>query len=73
MNKRTAVVDFNKCKPEECAPEDGKCAAAAACKRGIMQQEAPFEAPMVFPEDMCMACSDCKLACPLGAVSVIRK
>lgn len=73
MPKATAIVDYDKCHPDQCAPDTGICPAARACKRGIMQQEEPYDAPMVFPPDMCLGCSDCGLACPLGAVRVVAR
>ena len=71
MPKRTAVVDYDRCKPEECAPEDGVCPAVAACTHNILTQEAPYEGPFAFPPDMCQGCSDCARACPLNAIRLI--
>jgi len=68
MPKQTAVVDYEVCRPERCAPEDGLCAAARACRRNLLVQEQAYEAPFVFPADMCQGCSDCIRACPLDAI-----
>lgn len=71
MPKRTALVDYDKCKPNECAPDDGLCPAARACTHGIMIQEAAYEEPMVFPPNMCQGCGDCARACPLDAMRMM--
>lgn len=68
--KSFAMVDYETCNPEECDPENGKCAAAKACTYKVMKQiDGEFEPPMVF-QDMCMGCWDCIEACPLGAVAI---
>ena len=62
------VVDLGKCRPAECAPETGVCAASVACDHKVMKQiDGPFEPPAVF-QDLCLTCADCVNACPLGAV-----
>ena len=71
MPKRTAIVNYDRCRPDECAPDDGVCPALKACTRNILTQEAPYEAPFVFPPDMCQGCSDCTRACPLNAIRVV--
>lgn len=64
-----ALIDLGICHPEKCDPEQGICAAVAACSRKVIKQiDGPFELPMLF-HDACMACSDCIEACPLGAIS----
>jgi len=68
MAKQIAVVIHRECHPEQCAPEDGICPAGRVCKRGILEQEAPGESPMLMSSDMCQACGDCARACPLQAI-----
>ena len=68
MRKRFAMIDYEKCSPEDCNPGPGVCLALKACKRDILQQEAAHETPMVVFMDMCQGCSDCVRACPLGAI-----
>ena len=71
MAKRTALIDYEKCAPEQCSPETGICPAVAVCTRGILTQEAAFEEPEIFPPSMCQGCSACLRACPLGAIRLL--
>ena len=70
MPGKMALVDFNKCRPEEC--DNGVCAAALACTRKLLVQEAPYEAPMPNPA-LCRACGDCVRACPAKAIQIIKQ
>jgi len=70
MQKKLALVLFNKCKPELCDPETGLCPAVASCKKDILLQEDPFDEPMLFPSSMCVGCGDCVKSCPLAAIVV---
>ena len=65
--KKTALVDYNKCHPEEC--NNGVCNAAQACTLKLLRQEAPFDIPMPDPFS-CRACGDCIKACPLKAIQL---
>ncbi len=67
MLGKIAMVDFNKCRPEECG--NGICKAAPACERKLLKQETAFEAPMTNPS-ICRACGDCLRACPLNAIQI---
>ena len=68
--KEFALVDYETCKPDDCSPGDGICAAVEACTHKVIKQlDGVFEPPMVF-QDMCMGCWDCIEACPLAAVSI---
>ncbi len=68
--KTFAMVDYDSCNPNQCDPENGKCAAAAACSHKVLKQiDGPFEPPIVF-QDLCMGCWDCIEACPLGAMEM---
>ncbi|MBN1370035.1 MAG: 4Fe-4S binding protein [Dehalococcoidaceae bacterium] len=67
MPAKTAIIDFNRCRPDECS--DGVCPAALACRRKILVQEKPGEIPMVNPA-ICRSCSDCVRACPLNAIKI---
>ncbi|MBN2493156.1 MAG: 4Fe-4S binding protein [Deltaproteobacteria bacterium] len=60
-----AWVDYQLCKPERCA--DGICPAVKICKRKILLQDAPYEAPYRLSE-MCTGCGECVPICPLGAI-----
>jgi translation initiation factor RLI1 len=64
-----ALVDYNRCHPEQC--QNGVCLAAQACTRKMLRQEVPFEAPMPDPF-MCKGCSDCARACPLKAITIVK-
>ena len=67
MPSKIAMVDFNKCQPEQC--ENGMCLAAKACDKKLMKQLEPYEPPMTHAS-MCKACSDCVKACPFDAISM---
>ena len=69
MGKR-AYVDFQKCTPIECHRARGMCGASAACRRRLLEQEAPDEPPMLFAAAYCVGCGDCVGACPISAVSI---
>jgi translation initiation factor RLI1 len=68
--KKSAVVDLNLCDPHKCNPENGKCIPAGACTHGIMEQEEPFEPPILLSETLCVGDGDCVKACPLKAVKI---
>jgi translation initiation factor RLI1 len=68
MAGKLALVNYRKCDPERC--EGGICAAALACSRKLLRQEAPYEVPMTDPFT-CRGCGDCVLACPLNAIEVV--
>lgn len=67
MPSKMATVDFQKCRPGQCA--GGKCPAVAACPRHLIRQEDPYDPPMMNPA-ICQGCRDCARACPLGAISI---
>ena len=70
MPSKIALIEFEKCHPEKCG--DGICAAAAACPRKLMKQEAPYEIPLPSPS-ICKGCGDCARACPLKAIKILRQ
>lgn len=67
MPSKTALVMYDKCQPEQCS--SGVCAAAAACTRKQLTQDAPYEAPM--QPALCRACGDCVRACPAKAIKLV--
>ncbi len=67
MPKPTAVIIWDKCKPEE--HEGGKCLAIAACPQRILKQEAPGEPPI--PLGYCKGCGTCVTACPFDAIKLL--
>lgn len=69
MPSKMALVDYNRCRPGECA--QGLCMAAQACERKLLVQESPYEAPMPDPA-LCRGCGDCLRACPLNAIQMSR-
>jgi len=68
MLRKMALVDYNKCHPEEC--DGGSCAAALACPRKVLKQEALREIPVTDPF-LCRGCGDCAIACTLRAIAVV--
>jgi len=68
--KSFARVDYEKCQPGKCDPEEGHCASAGACTHKVIKQiDGLFEQPMIF-QDLCMGCWDCIAACSLNAVQI---
>jgi len=68
--KSVASVDYKMCRPNECNPDTGICAAVEACSKAVLEQiDGPFEAPIV-DQDMCLGCGDCVEACPLDAIQI---
>ncbi len=68
MLRKMALVNYNACDPEKC--DGGSCAAALACPRRVLKQEAPREIPVTDPF-LCRGCGDCVIACPLRAIAVV--
>jgi len=68
MARKLALLDYHKCRPEEC--EDGICAAALACPSKLLKQEYPYTTPEPEPS-ACRACGDCIRACPLNAIKMV--
>ena len=68
MPRKTVVVDYQVCEPEEC--EDGICQAALVCEKKILTQEAPYEMPDT-KASVCLSCATCVKACPKNAVYVM--
>ena len=69
MPKQTVMVDYRKCRPEEC--EAGVCLAVQACPKDLLTQEASYEMPDPNPT-WCIGCGFCVQACPLKAVLMVR-
>ena len=68
--KSFALVDYEKCNPKECNPDEGVSAAVHACSHKVIKQiDGIFESPIVF-QDMCMGCGDCIEACQLDAIQM---
>jgi translation initiation factor RLI1 len=67
MPGNRALINYEKCRPEQCA--NGTCAATLACSRKLIKQEEPNEMPMMDPL-LCQGCGDCIKACPLEAIKM---
>jgi len=64
------MVDYERCNPRECSPENGVCAAVSACTHKVIKQlDGVFQPPIIF-QDICMGCWDCIEACPLDAIQI---
>ncbi|MBI2906984.1 MAG: hypothetical protein HYX92_04945 [Chloroflexi bacterium] len=68
MQSKMAQVLYDRCQPDKC--DGGICAAAAACPRRSLRQDAPYEAPMAMSP--CRACGDCVHACPAKAIEIVN-
>ncbi len=69
MNKY-ANVDFGKCDPMVCDAQHGLCQAARSCSHKLLEQEEPWESPILLSIKMCVGCGACVPACPLGAIEI---
>jgi translation initiation factor RLI1 len=69
MAGKIALVDYNKCCPDQC--ENGVCRAVKACPFKLIKQEAPHEIPMTAPFS-CKGCGLCATACYSKAIIVTR-
>ena len=70
MNK-SAVVDLDKCDPENCSGQDiGICRASRHCIHKLLVQEALFDPPMIVFHKMCIGCGECAKECSLKAISI---
>jgi len=68
MSGNIALIDYKKCRPELC--DSGSCAAALACPRKLLKQEAGYEVPMPPDVSVCQGCAKCVVACPAKAIQV---
>ncbi len=68
MLRKMALLDFSKCRPEDCA--GGVCAAAKVCSSRRLKQEQPYTAPLPEPS-ACRACGECVRACPRKAIKIV--
>jgi translation initiation factor RLI1 len=69
MRKYTEV-DFTQCDPGECGVRDGTCVAVKACTHKLLEQEDPYEPPVLLSSSMCSGCAQCVRECPLGALRI---
>ena len=67
MASKMVLVNFDKCRPENC--ENGLCKAAKACNYKLLRQENSYEIPMADTL-VCRGCGDCVRACPLKAILI---
>ncbi len=70
--RKYATIDFTLCDPQRHDPENGICLGVEACKHKLLEQEGPFEGPMLISASMCVGCGDCVTVCPCGAISITR-
>ena len=68
MPKKTVVVDYHACAPQEC--HHGICQAALLCERKVLTQPHPYEMPET-KASMCLGCSLCMKGCPKAAIRLI--
>ncbi len=69
MAGKAAVVNFNKCRPENC--EGGVCPAIKACSHRLLKQEKLYDFPMT-DSGLCQGCGNCARACPLNAIEIVK-
>jgi translation initiation factor RLI1 len=71
MARKNAVINFATCFPHTCDRIHGKCQALDACNKKLLEQEDPFDQPILMSEAMCHGCGACKKACPLHAIDIV--
>ena len=69
MNK-SAQIDFSLCDPARCDKGTGICRASKVCNKNLLEQEEPFEIPVLLSSKMCVGCSRCMRACPYDAIKI---
>jgi len=67
-----AYIDFDRCNPLACDAQTGLCKAVRSCSHKLLEQEAPWESPMLVSVKMCVGCGDCVTACPLRAIQIMN-
>ncbi len=68
--KRIAVIDYKKCKPDECGR-----ACIKICPVNRQEKECIYEEPgkiVRISEELCTGCGICPKICPFGAISIIN-
>ena len=68
--QKYAIVDSERCNPERCRLNGGSCIAVHACTHNIMEQESPYDVPVLWSTNACVGCGDCVSACPLDAIFI---
>jgi len=68
MPKKTIVLDYHACDPEQC--ENGICMAVLICKKRVLTQDEPYGIPDTNAS-MYLGCSLCVQACPKDALHVL--
>jgi translation initiation factor RLI1 len=68
--EKWARIDFDLCDPARCDVKWGRCAAVSCCTHKLLEQESPYEPPMLLSKRMCVGCGDCVRACPCGAIVI---
>jgi len=46
------------------------CEAVRSCKKKLLEQEEPWESPILISMKMCTGCGACVAACPLAAIEI---
>lgn len=65
MQRKAVILNYQKCDPRQC--EDGICQAVVVCKRKVLIQLEPFEAPQLRSE-LCLGCALCTTVCKPRAI-----
>lgn len=65
MAHKIAVINYSKCDPTEC--RDGVCEAIIACKKKVLKQEEPYDAPFINAS-LCSGCYECIPHCHRNAI-----
>lgn len=65
-----ARVDFNLCDPNSCDAAAGGCAASERCTHKLLEQEEPYEVPMLLSKRLCVGCGSCAKNCSCSAIVI---
>ncbi len=72
LKKRIAVIDYDKCHPQEC----GNFLCIRVCPVNRTNKECITENESNLPEiseELCIGCQICAMKCPFNAISIINK
>lgn len=68
--KKYLDIDYKKCDPALCDPENKLCGATKECTKRLLVQEEAGDAPILFSSKNCIGCGKCARVCPCNCISI---